>query len=64
MGHHLQVVVVLDVVARDRCDLSIHSHELGVEGSKWWSVKVDNGKVDVGHLLRRRKTNVGCLPSG
>lgn len=31
--HHLKIVVVLDVVARDSGNLSVDDHELGMERS-------------------------------
>lgn len=63
VGHHLQVIVVLNVVTRDGRDLSIHNHELGMKRAQWRPVKVDNSKIYIRHLFRWWQTNPSCLPS-
>lgn len=42
MCHHLEVVIVLDVVALEDCDLPINDHEFGMKGSKKWAMIIDN----------------------
>jgi hypothetical protein len=51
MRHHLQIVVVLDVVARDRGDLPIDYHKFAMESPEWRSMKVNDCEINIGHLL-------------
>lgn len=60
--HHLDIVVVLNVIARDRSDLPVNDHELAVERAKRWSMEVDDREVQVGNILRRGQANTSSLP--
>lgn len=60
--HHLEIVVVLDVIARDSGNLSVDDHELGMERSQRWAMEVHDGQIDVWNLLWCWKPYAGRLP--
>lgn len=62
MRHHLQVVIVLDVVAGDGGDLAVDDHELAVEGAEWRAMEVDDGQIDVGHRFGGGQADSSRLP--
>jgi hypothetical protein len=51
MNHHLQIIVILDIVTLQNGNPAIHHHVLGVEGAYQRRVEVDDLHIDIGNLL-------------
>ena len=53
MHHHLEIVVILDVVALNDGNFPIHYHVLGVERAEDGAMIVDDFHIEVWDILRR-----------
>ena len=60
MSHHLQVIVILDVVTLHYGNPSIDDHELGVKRPQHRSVVILHFHVDVRHLFRSGQFHSVC----
>lgn len=56
--HHLEIVVVLDIVALRDCNLSIDDHEFGVKGSQSGTMVVDDFECHIWYLIRTRQSDL------
>jgi hypothetical protein len=57
MCHHLEIIIVLNIVALNNGDLPIDNHEFGMKGSEKWSVVIDYFHIDVWDISRCWKSD-------